>query len=110
MLRGHRTTYLSLFDAPLTVVVNNTPQTERRGRSEALVIKRNELLLHRYYYYIKIKGRQYQATLEMLENEVYLTQRTIVDAMQRNSPMLKDLNAIKPDLKYFKEKFPFMNW
>ena len=69
MLRGHRT-YLSLFqpDTPV-IVIDAAP--EKRGRSEALVKKRNELLLHRHYFYFKIKRVQYQVGLQALETEFF---------------------------------------
>jgi hypothetical protein len=107
MLRGHSTAYLSLFDEPDQVMI--IPPPERRGRSEALVLKRNELLMHRHWYYIKIMGRQYPVTLQLLEDEFFLTQRTIVDIFQRNT-LLKELNTAKPGVKYFKDKYPFMIW
>jgi hypothetical protein len=106
MLRGHRTAYLSLFDEPETRAI---PTPERRGRSEELINKRNELILHRHYYYIKIMSRQYGVTLKALEEEFFLSQRTITDIFQQ-SVLLKELNQMKPGVKYFKEKYPFMVW
>jgi hypothetical protein len=109
MLRGHRTAYLSLFDEPENLTPTPLQMRGARGRSEQMIEKRNELLAHRHYYYIKIERRQYQDTLNILENEFFLCQRTIVDVFQRND-ILKYLNAKKPEKKYFKEKYPWMMW
>ena len=57
MLRGHRSIYLSLLPENTTDTL--LPTAERRGRSEALIVKRNELLICRYYYYLKIVKLQY---------------------------------------------------
>lgn len=106
MLRGHRT-YLNLFD-------DDTPEppakAARRGRSEMLHAKRNELLIHRYYYHIKIKNSQYLNTLSTLEDELFISQRTIVDTVALNVAILKELNVGKPDAGYFKKKYPHLVW
>lgn len=106
MLRGHRT-YLQLFDEPKQP---DNPKPERRGRSESLNRKRNELLIHRYYYYIKIEGKQYIATLDNLENELMLAQQTIVNNVANNRELLKELNAAKPGKAFFKKKYPWLVW
>jgi hypothetical protein len=108
MLRGHRSTYLSLFEPPMTVVVNN--DAEKRGRSEALLLKRNNLLFHRHYYYVKIKRLQYQDLLDVLEAETFITQRTIIDITQRNTIALREVYKNRPDVKVLKAMFPHMNW
>ncbi len=107
MLRGHRT-YLSLFqnDSPAEVLA----VPEKRGRSEQLIIKRNELLIHRHYFYYKIKGLQYHIGLQALESEFFLTERTIVDIVQNNHGIIKELRNLAPEIHYFKKKYPFMAW
>lgn len=110
MLRGHRSTYLSLFDPPMAVVVNNDDTTDKRGRNEELIIKRNTLLIHRHYYYYKLKQVQYHIGLAALESEFFLTERTVVDIVQRHINLLRELKAVNPDRKYFEKKYPFLNW
>ncbi len=107
MPRGHRSNYLSLFDTPLTVAVNNV---DRRGRNEALLEKRNLMLIHRHYFWFKIKEVQYQRGLDNLGDEFFLTERTIIDIVQNNTSLLRQLKAINPDKKYFEKKYPFFNW
>jgi len=107
MLRGHRT-YLSLFQPEPVTDTITIP--ERKGRNEELIKQRNELLLHRHYFYSKIKCLQYHMLLEALESEFFITQRTLVDIVQTNSFILKDLNTKKPSAAYFKTKYPFLSW
>ena len=109
MRRGQQSTYLSLFDTSTTIDELQAP-IERKGRSEMLHSKRNELLIHRHYYYVKIVGHQYSKILSTLEMELFITQRTIVDTIQKNSDILKSLSAENPGVSYFKKKSPFMNW
>lgn len=108
-MRGERSIFQTLFS-------DNTPQTaqlplpERKGRSEALKLRQNEMIICRYYYYIKIQGRQYDKALELLQDEVFLSVRTIIDIINRDRGQLKTLQQLKPDLKYFRTKYPFLNW
>lgn len=106
MLRGHRT-YLQLFDEAPQLT---TAKPERRGRSETLHLKRNELLIHRYYYYVKVEKKQYPDVLSTLENELFIAKQTIVNMVAGNSSLLKELNTVKPVVSYFKKKYPFMVW
>lgn len=108
MLRGHRTIFNSLFETDVNVL--DTPAPERKGRSEELVLKRNEALICRYYYYIKIHGMQYLATLAVLQQEFYLAERTIIDMLTKNSGILRRLHDTKPTLKYFRDRYPWMAW
>jgi len=108
MLRGHRSIYTSLFEDNTVLTIPAPP--ERKGRSETLILRRNEALICRYYYYIKICGYQYPATLTILENEFFVAERTITDMLTKNSGILKELHTNKPNIKYFKERFPFLAW
>lgn len=105
MLRG-RHTYLQLFDTPII----NTKKTERRGRSEVLHTRRNELLIHRYYYYLKLEGMQYAKTLATLEEELIIAQQTIINNVANNRELLKELNLLHPDRSYFRKKYPWLVW
>ena len=109
MLRGHKTIYLSLFDNPPE---SSSPKTkERKGRNELLHTKRNELLIHRYYFYTRVAGRQYGHALNIMEQEeFFISERTIINTVMANSELLTELNSRRPDKKFFKDKYPFMNW
>lgn len=107
-MRGQYSIFQNLFDDPETLTA---PAPERKGRNEALLQARNELLIHRYYYHIKIKQRQYLHTLRVLErDELFLTERTIIDIVQKESAALKKLHEKSPDVRYFRAKFPMWVW
>lgn len=107
-LRGHRSIYNAvLFDdqpAPAMKVV------ERKGRSNSLKEKQNELIVCRYWYYIKLKRRTYPDTLELLENEIFLAQLTIIRIIQANDVLLKSFQETKPNEKFFQKKYPYIVW
>lgn len=107
-LRGHQSIYNALlFDdqpAPQLKVV------ERKGRSNALKEKQNELIVCRYWYYVKLKRKNYPDTLNELENEIFLAQLTIVRILQANDKLLKEFQETKPNEKYFQKKYPFFVW
>lgn len=98
---------MNLFDEPDQPLIKSA---ERRGRSEHFHNLRNELLIHRYYYLVKIQGRQYQATLEQLERELFIAQATIINNVSEERTLLRELNAQKPDISYFKKKYPWIVW
>jgi hypothetical protein len=108
MLRGHRT-YLSLFQSeqPITDTI---ALPERRGRNEELIKQRNELLLHRHYFYTKIKKYPYHLLLSSLESEFFLTQRTVMDIVQSNTTLLRRINTDKIESRELRRKYPAMNW
>lgn len=108
-MRGSQSIYNTLFKDE-SVPVPDTTAPERRGRSEVLKTKQNELIVCRYYYYIKLQERQYEKTLELLRDEVFLAERTLVDIINRHSGQLKELHKMKPDLKFFRSKYPHLNW
>ena len=106
-MRGERSIYQSLFDdAP----VAQLPAPERKGRSEVLKLKQNELIICRYFYHVKINGVKYPQALAILQDEVYLAPRTIIEIISKENAHLKMLQQAKPDVKYFQKKFPHFNW
>lgn len=108
MLRGHRT-YLSLFTTDTTAETLDAPK--KRGRDEQLVTDRNALIVHRYYFYSKIKGcKHYQDLLDKLTSEFFLTERTIGWIVDSNPGVLTELKKTSPNAIAFKKKYPFMNW
>ncbi|KAA2245508.1 hypothetical protein F0L74_05995 [Chitinophaga agrisoli] len=107
-MRGNRSIYTSLFEDQ--TVLNTTPTTERKGRSEMLILRRNEALICRYYYYVRLQAFQYERALKTLANEFFIQERTIVDMLAKNSGILKELRASDPTVKYFREKYAWMRW
>jgi hypothetical protein len=107
MLRGHRSIFTSLFPDDTTTA---PAVVERKGRSEVLLLKRNEALICRYYWLVKIEAKQYQITLAQLEDEFFISERTIIDILQQNSGILKALVTDKTNTSFFKKKYPWLSW
>ena len=105
MLRGHRKIFLSLLSEDTIV-----KPREGRGRSDTLIKKRNEYLVCRYFYYVKIRRLQYFDALELVGKDTFLCQRTIQNILQYNSDILKEISKKKPKIKYFKDRFPNVVW
>lgn len=108
MQLGKRTVYTSLFPQEVTAPPDETP--DRKGRSEDLLLKRNLLLVSRYYYFVKLRGFQYHTTLKQLEKELFLTQRTITNILMGERAFLNELKKHNTDVPVFKKKYPFMLW
>lgn len=108
VLRGSQSIYNAyLFEQP------NTPPlrvVERKGRSERLKNLQNELIVSRYYYYIKIIRKNYPDTLEALETEMFLAPLTITRIIQANHALMKSMAKDCPGVAHFKKKYPWLVW
>ena len=109
-MKGSQAIFQSLFQNDPAPEVQELPLPERKGRSEALKIRQNEKIVHRYYYYVKVQERQYEKAIDLLQEEFDLARRTLIDIISRNTPLLKQLAQTKPDLKYFRAKYSYLTW
>ena len=106
-MRGIRSNYLSLFDSPAPAI-KETP--ERRGRSEVLFQKQTDFIIYRHYFFIKICGRQYHISLQDLERETFIAERTIINRFQGSHSKMRQVFIDKPTVKDLKDKYPHVNW
>jgi hypothetical protein len=77
-----------------------------KARSEVLKAKQNELIVCRYYYFIKVEERQYEKTLDLLENEIFLSKRTIIDIIAQTTNLLAQPAHHKTRYKIFSQQVP----
>lgn len=106
MQRGRRN-----FNQLVDTVNDNKPQSVyKRGRSEALIINRNQCLIYRYYYYSKIKRWRYEDVMNELSKEFFLNTRTILNHMEDQAELVKTIFKEKPLIKELEKKFNFLNW
>ena len=82
----------------------------RKGRSEELHAKRNEALVERYYYYLIFGDKRYNIILDILQNEFHIASYTIHERISENRTILDELRGKKPELSYFKKKYPHLVW
>lgn len=82
----------------------------RKGRSKDLHNKRNLALAYRYYYYSKFTKMRYEAIIEMLSNEFYITPVTLAEALQDNADTLSKVKKESPSIAYLKTNYKHYNW
>jgi hypothetical protein len=81
-----------------------------KGRSFALLEKRNEKLFHRYYYYTRILQYNYPKTMEALVRDFDISESTIIQLIEKNTERVKEIGLVKPTVKRLKEMFPSFSW
>ena len=85
-------------------------QKSRKGRSEELLERRNEVILYRYYYYVKIKRMRYEDIITVLGKEFFLAERTTVDLLMKSSDELSNIYKKQANENELQKLFPFLNW
>lgn len=106
MARGFHL-FSSLFDEDILPAVE---PRQRKGRSDEMNERRNELLLARYYWYGEFTEKRYPTIMKNLSSEFFLTERTIADIIQIEFGVLKNLRTMKPPETYFKRQWPHLVW
>lgn len=106
-MRGHQNIFTSVLFEEFTP--KPLPLVERKGRSDVLKQRQNELIAHRYYYYIKLQRRIYEDAIAIVSDEIMLAPITLIRIID-SSDVLKQLQTLKPDVKYFRNKYPWLVW
>lgn len=105
-MRGQR----SLFNDFLTTVAE-PPQPSGYGRNKELILKRDEKLCYRYYFYTQILRRQYLDTLDILSKEFDLSAFRITECLTEKRELLrKIMHFERPSEKVLEKKYPWLNW
>jgi hypothetical protein len=92
-------------------VFETTPlKKEEKGNGRELLKERNELLIHRYYFYGKFTGSRYLLILNRLSKEMHLSVITIAELLQDNFEAIDKLRHDNPDANYFAKKWPHLIW
>lgn len=81
-----------------------------KGRSSKHIIKRNNRLFARFYWYNNIVGIKFSKCLELLEIEFDLTETTLCDLISSNTDILSSLEREKITEKQLNNLYPFMVW
>ena len=76
----------------------------KKGRSSYLILKRDLLLITRYFYYTEVKRLRFDDALETLsEEEFFIEQTTILNRLNANNEEFKRRFANKPTLARLRE-------
>lgn len=85
-------------------------QVMTRGRSQTLSIKRNKLLLDRYFYYTYLQKMNLSAVYEEMELDFFITPRRVADLVQINIEYILQLRQSPPSVDTLRKKWPKMVW
>jgi hypothetical protein len=108
-MRGSQTLFAELLiedEGTLTVVARNV------GRDKSLLQKRDNALIHRHYFYLKIKRLQYQDILDKLSEEFFIAQYTIIERLQmeENHRLLRRIITNNLQVRDLRKLYPFLVW
>lgn len=82
----------------------------KKGRNERLIQKRNHKLVCRFYFYSTIMSLNFSKCLELLEEELDLSQSRITDLLAENSELITSLERTNATTSELKTAYPFMSW
>jgi hypothetical protein len=101
-MRGHQTLFNEIIEeSPLRVV---------KGRSERLDSQRNQCLVERWLYMMKVTGWRYDLMLRMISTDFFLSERTIINVLDENNSMLRSIRNDLPTRKDLEKKWPQFSW
>lgn len=92
------------------VITDNPKSQPGRGRSEDLIVQRNELLLNRYFYLGKYTERRYPEILKQLQEEFFLSEARLIAIISENSEYLRTLREEPPTIQQLKSKWDHIKW
>lgn len=73
--------------------------------------RRNRVMTARYYYWTEIRRRRFDDTVRMLaENEFFVEERTITNALIANDDFFRELSDSGTDVRKLKQMFPGFAW
>lgn len=103
-MRGQQSLFNNYIESPVK-------KTVRKGRSADMIALRDECLLHRYYYHIKLQGKRYDMAIQELSKEFWIKNSNIIYRMQCNSERLEQImKKEQPDLKQLRLLYPWLIW
>lgn len=103
LMRGE-TLFNNLIETP------ELPVPSKKGRCADLVAERNELLMARYYYLRSFTDKSYDAVLQQLKQEFFLSVITIPQIVEKHVDDFLSLKRLAPNPTYFSKKWPHIKW
>lgn len=91
--------------------ISVTPGEENISKRKMRVNDRNKVMIARYYYWTEIRRRRFDDVMTILsEQEFFIEERTISNALLDLSDYLDELYEKKKDLWELKKEYPNWNW
>ncbi|MCW3467630.1 hypothetical protein [Chitinophaga nivalis] len=103
-MRGQQSLFNNFINKPVVTTV-------RKGRSADMIALRDECLLYRYYYHIKLQNKRYDIAIQELSQEFWIKNSNIIYRLQCNSIKLEQImKQEQPDIKQLKLQYPQWVW
>jgi len=101
-MKGHQTLFNDIIEeSPLRIV---------KGRSERLDNLRNQCLVERYLYMMKVTGWRYDLMLNLIAKDFFLSERTVTNILDENYHIVSSVRNNIPAKKELEKKWPHYNW
>lgn len=104
-MRGQRT----LFNDIVTPIAQPAVKTGL-GRSKALIKKRDERMLYRYYYYAQIIRCNYADCILYISQQFDLSYDQIQIKLGEHRELLREIIQHKPTVEELSDKYPWLQW
>ena len=111
------------YDIPLDIPTVSITCTKRRRRAKPAssrtemtcrqlrIERRNRVMVARYYYWTEIRRRRFDDVMRILsEEEFFVEERTISNALLDFDVYLNGLYSAKCDAKELRREYPNWNW
>lgn len=103
-MRGQQSLFNNYVEQPAAAIV-------RKGRSAAMIALRDECLMYRYYYHVKLQGKRYDTAIQELSREFWVKNSNIIYRLQQNADRLEQImKQEQPALKQLKIQYPWWVW
>lgn len=91
-------------------IFTDTEVVRKRSYNPRNKLRQYECITDRYYFYGKFMHYYYEKILEELHKEFFLAEITISEIINKQIDQLQELKNTDPDKKFFKQKWPHLNW
>jgi len=85
-------------------------KTGSKGRSKDFIVSRNNKLIHRYYYHVRILKLGYNEVFAALCKEFDLSHVRIAEIISDEAARLRKLQEAKLTRAHLKKMFPYFCW
>jgi len=81
-----------------------------KGRSARLIADRDELLLHRFYWYMRNPRNAYDWVVRQVGKEFALSETTVSTILTQKHGQLAAVRDAKPTVETMRTQWPWMSW
>lgn len=102
--------FVGMNDADLQKYCISEGKGTRKGRSEVRILRRDEKIISRFYYYAEIQKFNYGTVISKLSEEFDVHERVIISRLKECSKILDQIYSEKPSTSTLRKKFPYYSW